>query len=138
MAAGYVRAFPCGAEPDTSTVNFDPGQTAANLAIVRLPADGRVCFTSFVPTDLVVDVSGWYAPGTGGSGYTPVEPERVLDTRQTQPLGAGQELRFSLAGQSGFPADATAVAAQRDRHQHDRRRLRAGLSVRGGAATSPT
>ncbi len=108
-AAGYVRAFPCGPEPDTSTVNFDPGQTAANLAVVRLPADGRVCFTSLVTTNLVVDVSGWYAPGAGGSGYTAVEPERVLDTRQTASLAAGQELRFSLAGHSGLPADATAA-----------------------------
>jgi glucose/arabinose dehydrogenase len=108
-AAGYVRAFPCGPEPDISTVNFDPGLTAANLAVVRLPMDGRVCFTSFVPTHLVVDVSGWYAPGGGGSGYSAVEPVRVLDTRETGPLGAGQELRFGLAGRSGFPADATAA-----------------------------
>ncbi len=108
-AAGYVRAFPCGAEPETSTVNFEPGQTAANLAVVRLAADRRVCFTSYVPTNLVVDVSGWYALGDGGSGYTTVEPERVLDTRQTGALGAGQELRLSLGGRSGFPPDATAA-----------------------------
>ena len=38
QAAGYVKAFPCGTEPYISTVNFDPGQTAANLAMVQLPA----------------------------------------------------------------------------------------------------
>ncbi len=110
-AAGYVRAFPCGQEPNTSTVNFDPGQTAANLAMVMLPDSGQVCFTSFVPTHLIVDVAGWFSPTSqgAGQGYVTVDPVRVLDTRQTAPLLAGQELRFSLAGQSGFPGNATAA-----------------------------
>jgi len=105
-----VKAFPCGAEPYISTVNFDPSQTAANLAMVRLPANGRVCFTSFVPTHLIVDVSGWFAPAeSGGVGYTTIPPERVLDTRTSAPLQPMQEYRFSLAGKGGFPADATAA-----------------------------
>jgi Glucose / Sorbosone dehydrogenase/PKD domain len=110
-AAGYVRAFPCGQEPNTSTVNFDPGQTAANLAMVKIPASGQVCFTSLVPTHLVVDVAGWFSPATqnAGDGYVTVDPVRVLDTRQSTPLAAGDELRFSLAGQSGFPSNASAV-----------------------------
>ncbi len=109
-AAGYVKAFPCGTEPYISNVNFDPGQTAANLAMVMVPADGNVCFSSFVPTDLVVDVSGWFAPASsGGVGYTTIDPVRVLDTRESAKLEPMQELRFSLAGRSGFPADATAA-----------------------------
>ncbi len=110
QAAGYVKAFPCGTEPTISTVNFDPGQTAANLAMVQLPPDNKVCFTSFVPTHLIVDVSGWFAPAEdGGVGYTTIAPERVLDTRSTAALQPMQELRFSLAGKAGFPADATAA-----------------------------
>src|SRR5262249_21899885 len=61
-AAGYARAYPCGTAPSISTVNFGEGQTAANLAMVKLPADKRVCFQSLVPTDLVVDVAGWFSP----------------------------------------------------------------------------
>jgi hypothetical protein len=110
QAAGYVKAFPCGAEPYISTVNFDPGQTAANLAMVQLPPDNRVCFTSFVPTHVIVDVSGWFAPAAnGGVGYTTIQPERVLDTRQSAALQPLQEYRFSLAGKAGFPPDATAA-----------------------------
>jgi glucose/arabinose dehydrogenase len=110
QAAGYVKAFPCGTEPYISTVNFDPGQTAANLAMVQLPPNNQVCFTSFVPTHLIVDVSGWFAPAeSGGVGYTTIPPERVLDTRTTAPLQPMQEFRFSLAGKAGFPADATAA-----------------------------
>jgi glucose/arabinose dehydrogenase len=111
QAAGYVKAFPCGTEPSISTVNFDAGQTAANLATVLLPSDHRVCFMSLVPTNVIVDVSGWFAPrsGDGGSGYTSVQPTRVLDTRSTAPLRAGQEMRFDLTSQAGVPADASAA-----------------------------
>jgi len=110
QAAGYVKAFPCGTEPYISTVNFDPGQTAANLAMVQLPPNNQVCFTTFVPTHLIVDVSGWYAPAeSGGVGYTTIPPERVLDTRTSAPLQPMQEFRFSLAGKAGFPVDATAA-----------------------------
>jgi hypothetical protein len=110
VAAGYVKAFPCGNEPYISTVNFDPGQTAANLATVRLPADNRVCFTSFVATNVIVDVSGWFAPASsGGAAYTTIPPVRILDTRESAPLAPGQELRFHLLGQAGFPGDATAA-----------------------------
>jgi chitodextrinase len=119
QAAGYVRVYPCGTVPTISTVNFDAGQTAANLAMVKLPPDRRLCFASLVPTDLVVDVAGWFSPaGQGmGSGYTTVDPVRVLDTRDpalapagvVAPLDSQQELRFRVAGWAGFPADATAA-----------------------------
>jgi HYDIN/CFA65/VesB-like, Ig-like domain len=124
VAAGFVRAYPCGSAPGNSTVNFGAGQTAANLATVRVPADGRVCFWSMVDTNLVIDVAGWYAPpgaagaaAAAGVAYQTVEPVRVLDTRradlaptgQAGPLAAGQEVAFTLAGRAGFPADAHAA-----------------------------
>jgi glucose/arabinose dehydrogenase len=119
-AAGFLRAYPCGSSPTTSTVNFDTNGLVSNLALVRMPADGRICFWSMVPTDVVVDVSGWFAPATGspaGSGYTGVTPARVLDTRSAalapagivEPLVAGRELHVTLAGRQGMPANATAA-----------------------------
>jgi hypothetical protein len=60
-AAGYIAVYPCGTDPFVSNVNYRAGQVAAaNLAVVKLPADGRICFKSFAPTDLVVDLAGWY------------------------------------------------------------------------------
>jgi hypothetical protein len=42
-------------------VNYRAGQVAAaNLAVVKVPADGRVCLSSYAPTDLIVDLAGWY------------------------------------------------------------------------------
>src|SRR5262249_22771001 len=111
-AARYAPAYPCGTAPSISTVNFGESQTAANLAMVKLPADKRVCFQSLVPTDLVVDVAGWFSPQGDGiaSNYTSVTPVRVLDTRvRSQALAPNHELHFRLAGQSGFPTDATAA-----------------------------
>jgi len=59
---GYVKVYPCGAnDPLVSNVNYRANQeAAANLAVVKLPADGRVCFRSFASTDAVVDLAGWY------------------------------------------------------------------------------
>jgi hypothetical protein len=59
--AGYVRAYPCGSDP----VRFQrqlPGRPgrSGNLAVVKVHADGRVCLSSYTPTDLVVDLAGWY------------------------------------------------------------------------------
>jgi glucose/arabinose dehydrogenase len=113
-AAGYIQAFPCGQTPSTSTVNYDPGQTAANFAMVKLPANEHVCFTSLQPTQLIVDVAGWYTPVPGPAqsaavGYKGITPDRVLDTRQGQALQAGQELQLSLTGHAGFPPDAVAA-----------------------------
>jgi hypothetical protein len=111
-AAGYVRVYPCGTVPSISTVNYSPGQTAANLAMVKLPADKRVCFQALVPTDLVVDVAGWFLPVSDGVGstYTSITPARVLDTRaNSAPLAPDHELHFGLAGRSEFPTNATAA-----------------------------
>lgn len=60
-AAGYVTVWPCGLQrPDTSTVNFEQGQTVANAMITPLGAGGRLCAQSSVATDLLVDVTGWF------------------------------------------------------------------------------
>ena len=56
--AGFVTAYPCGARDFVSTVNYLAGQTVANAAIVPVSAEGTVCFYSFAPTDIVVDING--------------------------------------------------------------------------------
>jgi hypothetical protein len=58
---GFVTVFPCGAMPVVSSLNFVPGQTVANAVIAPLSSTGNICFYSSVPTDLVVDVNGWFA-----------------------------------------------------------------------------
>jgi hypothetical protein len=50
-------------------------------------------------------------PLPAGSAYRPLQPARVLDTREggQGPLGAGEARRVVLAGSGGVPTDATAV-----------------------------
>ena len=60
-AAGFVTAYPCGTRNLISSVNYLAGQTVSNAILVPVSATGTVCFFSMVPTDLVVDLSGWFS-----------------------------------------------------------------------------
>jgi hypothetical protein len=61
-----------------ASVNFLANQTVSNAVVVPVSATGTVCFYSAVPTDLVVDINGWFStPST----YRSATPNRVFDTR---------------------------------------------------------
>jgi uncharacterized repeat protein (TIGR03803 family) len=81
---GYLTVWPTGqTQPVVSTLNDLTGTVVANAAIV--PAgqpNGEVAVFPSNPTDLVIDVNGYFAPpGAGGLSLYPVVPCRVLDTR---------------------------------------------------------
>jgi hypothetical protein len=59
-------------------VNYEAGAAVANLAIVGLGAQHRFCVTSYASADVVVDVAGTLPTD---SGYTPLSPVRLADTR---------------------------------------------------------
>jgi hypothetical protein len=112
-ADGYLTVYPGGAARHTaSNLNFAPGQTIPNMVLVRLGPGNTVTFyNSGGAVDVIADVLGYYAPGTGG-GFTGVTPARVLDTR----IGRGAALAKVGAGRTvtltvpGLPAGTTAVA----------------------------
>ena len=90
LAGGFVTAWPTGpARPDTSTVNLaGPGDTAPNLAIVPLGADGSISLFSERGTELIVDVFGYISAGGSAGLFVPSAPGRWLDTRQPgSPVG---------------------------------------------------
>ena len=109
--AGYLTTFPCTPQrPTASTVNFVGGQIVANTATSTLSPSGQLCIYAHATTDVVVDVTGYLAPGVG-SAFTPVGPTRVMDTR----IGLGGARRLPAGGMvrlpaSAIPAGATAVA----------------------------
>lgn len=116
---GYVQVYPCGSPTgaEISTINYTPGDYRPNSAITPLDRAGRVCIRSLVDTELVVDVSGYFAEG--GYQFQALEPVRLFDSRQTGDLnpltdgrrpGAGRVLRVPVAGVRGIPADARAVS----------------------------
>ncbi len=77
----YLTAFPCGTiRPDTSIVNAPAGSTVANSAVIGLGTGGALCVYADAATDVLVDASGWLAPGGEGLVALPV-PMRLIDTR---------------------------------------------------------
>lgn len=57
---GFLSAYTCGGvPPQTSTVNYEAGQTIAGQVVVGLSDDGTVCIRSQRAMDLVVDVVGF-------------------------------------------------------------------------------
>jgi 2',3'-cyclic-nucleotide 2'-phosphodiesterase (5'-nucleotidase family) len=109
----YVTAWPDGdARPNASNLNLSPGQTQPNLVTVALgPARQIDLFNHVGSVDLIADLAGYYALGTG-AGYTAMMPQRVLDTRNgvggpTTPLFAGTVRTLDLS--SIVPVGTTAV-----------------------------
>jgi hypothetical protein len=59
-APGYLTVFPCGqAVPKTSSVNYKAKQIVANNVTVGV-GGGSVCVYSYAPTNVIVDVTGYY------------------------------------------------------------------------------
>jgi hypothetical protein len=110
-SSGFLTAFPCGvAPPLASNSNFVRGQVVAAAAVVPVGADGAICISNSDATHVVVDVTGSFP---AGSGFVPVTPVRLADTRELpggarQPAGTPLVVRVSSA--AGVPAGARAVA----------------------------
>ena len=120
-AAGYLTAWPTGAtQPLASSLNWTSGETVANRVTVPIGSNGTISiFNSQGSTDVIVDVDGWFTPGTGAA-FTPSSPVRTCDTRPStvsgitdactgHTLGVGGTLTITGAGLGGVPANATAV-----------------------------
>ena len=62
--AGFLTVWPSGgAQPNASNLNFNAGQTRANLVISKVGDDGHVWISSSSPTaDVIVDAIGWFPP----------------------------------------------------------------------------
>ncbi len=116
-AEGFLTIYPgpcSAAPPEASTVNYTAGRTTANLAVTRL-TQSVICVYSNVATHVLVDVTGWFAPG--GSRFRPLVPTRFVDTRTSvAPPGAivGERSAMShtavrIAGVGEVEPDATAA-----------------------------
>ncbi len=116
VVAGYVTAWATGTErPLVSNLNLDgPNETAANLAIVPIGADGSISFFTPSPLHLVVDlvayVTGDGAADTSTGLFVPLVPRRVFDTRNDVGLvPSGWSVSPVHAGAAGIPTDAAAA-----------------------------
>jgi hypothetical protein len=108
-SAGFVTVYACGTRPLASSVNYTAGQIVPNGVIAPVSANGEVCIYSLVPTDVVVDLSGWFP----GEAFTAATPLRLVDTRdgtggQQGKLTPAGQLTVSVHGQTLSVADNSA------------------------------
>ncbi|MGB4809897.1 MAG: carboxypeptidase-like regulatory domain-containing protein [Candidatus Phosphoribacter baldrii] len=121
-AAGYLTVWATGStRPVVSNVLFGKGQTIVTSAIAPVGAGGKISIFTNVPTDVVVDICGYYDAGAAGRFHA-INTTRLFDTRSAggTKFGQGQTRSIPVAGvtvQAGTPAvsvtpvpvDATAV-----------------------------
>jgi subtilisin-like proprotein convertase family protein len=123
--SGYLTIYPDGQPvPLASNMIYTPGQIIANNFTVALSSDGKFNVFGERTMDVVIDISGYYAPpGAGGLYYHALsKPIRMLDTRASQgncdnvstPIAAGTSIttlaRTTCEGLT-IPATAQALVA---------------------------
>jgi len=111
MAQGFITAYPCGTpRPLAAGVQTQVNADIPVMSVVPLGPDGRICLFASVPTDLVVDVMGWFT-SSGGAKFVPESPSRLLDSRLRGPLpGPNTVIRVQVTGRAGKPMNATAAS----------------------------
>jgi hypothetical protein len=107
-AAGYFTVWPAGSpRPPTSNLDFAADETRANGIVTAVDVTGKISiFNAFGTVDLIVDVTGWFS-----SDFIGVAPTRVLDTRTTTILAAGETRSVPIAGHAGVPGSGVAAVA---------------------------
>jgi hypothetical protein len=103
---GYLTAWPSGQpRPRVSALNAPTGTPTANASILPAGAGGSISVYVTDNTDLIIDISGYFAPAaSGGLSLYTFGPCRVLETRP--PTGTGP---FAGAIDVNFPASSCAV-----------------------------
>ncbi len=106
---GFITVYPCDqSRPETSNLNYNSGQTIANLVTVKLPGNGWVCIFSSATTHVIIDLMGGYVVN-GGSGSQAVAPLRLLDSRNAigvptrSRVNADSTTTLHVAGAGGVP-----------------------------------
>jgi hypothetical protein len=118
-SGGYLFLGPVATnDPTSSTINFPVGDDRANGVTVALGSGGTLGVTFVAPNPgptahVIFDVTGYFTFNTSGSTYFPLNPSRILDTRNgtglAGPSGSHAARTFNVSGQGGVPAGATAV-----------------------------
>ena len=120
---GYLTLYPSGAvQPTVASTNYGPNEIINNVFTVGLGvADGAFNIYALTTTEVVVDVTGYYAPpATAGLYFHPLPaPVRLLETRAGQPVGCflpgsplagnADTLQQATGACSGIPATARAI-----------------------------
>ena len=81
--SGFITVYPCGVtRPLASNLNYIAGDIVANNVMAPIGANGAVCFYTSSPSDVVVDISGWFQ-GVTNNEFVGTTPKRLVDTRDS-------------------------------------------------------
>jgi Glycosyl hydrolases family 43 len=111
-ASGFLTVWPTGSpRPSTSNLNFEGGQTIANMVTVKVGGNGSIKFASNLGCPhVIVDIAGYYRGGTpAGGGFVGITPVRALDTRGERPCVSSEPRTLMIAGPRGIPSTASSV-----------------------------
>ena len=111
---GYLTIWPTGeAQPLVSLMNSSDGRVKANAAIVPAGTQGAVSVYVTDTSNVILDINGYFTtPSSATFQFFPLTPCRIIDTRNGNdgPLQKGLERDYTMAGQCGIPATATAYS----------------------------
>ena len=113
----YLTLWPSGmAQPNVSTLNSFEGNVVANAALVPAGQNGAVSAYATNPTDVILDINGYF-DSTAGDSFYPSQPCRIEDTRRAAgPLGGpafgvGETRNIPVpTSPCGLPATASAYS----------------------------
>ncbi len=117
---GYLYVAPIITNgPTSSTINVLVKDNRANGITVGLSSLGTIAVWYGAPssklTNFILDVTGYFLPGTAGAGYVPFGPKRVLDTRDglglSGPFVSKHHRTFQVAGVAGLPSTGIVAVA---------------------------
>jgi len=116
-ATGSVIGYGYGTtRPNVTDLSYQSGLSTKNLIVVPLVQGKAVLYNAGTASvDMLADVEGYYS--ASGSGYQPVAPFRILDTRDgntgdaggTVPAEGAAVMPTGSFGAAGVPPTATAV-----------------------------
>lgn len=107
--AGYLTAHVCGTvRPAAASLNFSAAETTANLVESVIRDGQELCVFSMVDAHVVIDVAGYHSE-SATELLTAREPKRLIDTRLTQRVRAGETLVVPVVGESLAPAGTVAA-----------------------------
>ena len=115
VGPGFITVYPCGDRPLASTLNYVAGETVANASITAVSPEGEVCVFTSTGAYLLADVNGWFATG---SGFSPLTPARIFDTRPDQAQGEvvvpkhrSTDVRVNVTAMPEIPTEGVAAVA---------------------------
>lgn len=119
-ANGLLRVSPSG-DASAGSVTYTSGWPASAVITAPIDANGRITISTTAATDVVVDVSGWYAPPTSNDTGTAMAlmdaPTRIVDTTDGTGICDGDPcdtfstspVAVAIAGQDDVPDTITAA-----------------------------